>query len=160
MPENETQEPQNADAAETDESQVDWKAKAREWEKRAKQNTARIAELEPKATQFDALEQASKTDLERFQEKLAETQREAEAARSDAIRFRVASEFSITPEDVDLLGSGTEEEIRGRAQRIAAMKAVNGPRKPAPDASQGSSATGRSSDNDAASWLQQLTRGH
>ena len=118
-----------------------------------------VRDLEPKAKQFDALEQASKSDIERFQEKLAETQREADEARSDAIRYRVATEHGIKAENLDLLGSGTEDEIAARAVRVAAMQAIEtGARRPAPDTSQGSSATGRPPDQDAANWLQQLVR--
>ena len=151
---------QNADQSGTDDSQVDWKAKAREWEKRAKQNTARIAELEPKATQFDALEQASKSDIERFQEKLAETQRQATEAERRALVASVALEKGLPASLARRLQGETQAELEADAEELLAQfpQTDNGPRRPAPDASQGSSATGRSPDQDAANWLQQLVR--
>jgi hypothetical protein len=151
---------QSADQSGTDEGQVDWKAKAREWEKRAKQNHARIAELEPKATQFDALEQASKTDLERFQEKLAETTRQATEAQRQALVATVALEKGLPASLARRLQGDTQADLEADADELLAQfpQSDSGPRRPAPDASQGSSATGRSPDQDAANWLQQLVR--
>jgi hypothetical protein len=163
MPETDTS-AENPEATQAEPSgtddEVDWKAKAREWEKRAKQNTARIAELEPKATQFDALEQASKSDVERFQEKLAETQRQATDAERRALVASVALEKGLPASLARRLQGETQADLEADADELLAQfpPADNGPRRPAPDASQGSSAGGRSPEQDAANWLQQLVR--
>ncbi|HET6916600.1 MAG TPA: hypothetical protein VFH56_10975 [Acidimicrobiales bacterium] len=114
----------NAETAETQPAEIDWKAKAREWEKRAKDNFAQINELKPLADQFRALEEASKSEAQRLADAAETAKREAEAARSDAIRYKVAATHGIDAEHFDLLGSGTEEEISARAEKIAALIAA------------------------------------
>lgn len=152
---------QSADQSGTDDGQIDWKAKAREWEKRSKDNKARIDELEPKAKQFDVLEQASKTDLQRFQEKVTElTQQQADAERR-ALVASVALEKGLPASLARRLQGETQADLEADAEELLAQfpQTDNGPRRPAPDASQGSSATtGRSPDQDAANWLQNLVR--
>lgn len=81
-------------------------------------------EHQQKLADWDALEQASKTEFERVQEDLQRTRRDAEAARAEAIRYKVAATHGIPADDFDLLGSGTEEEIAARAQRLAAYRAA------------------------------------
>ena len=109
---NEAQEPQGTATPEPQGSgTTDWKAEARKWEERAKQNKARVAELEGKAQKYDELEEANKSDIERATE--AATKASAEAAdwkskfealsaereRELAVR-RAASEYGV---DVDML---------------------------------------------------------
>ena len=152
---------QNAGQSGTDDdSQVDWKAKAREWEKRAKQNTARIAELEPKAKQFDVLDQASKSDAERFQEKVSELTQAQAAAERRALVASVALEKGLPASLARRLQGETQADLEADADELLAQfpQKDDGPRRPAPDVSQGSSASGRSPDQDAANWLQQLVR--
>lgn len=96
----------------------------------------KLRDLEPKAAQFDALEQASKTEAQRLAEAAATATRDAETARAEVIRYKVAAAHSIPVEDFDLLGSGTEEEITARAVKIAAKNAAQvappAPGAPAP----------------------------
>jgi hypothetical protein len=84
----------------------------------------RVKEAEPILAQWHALEQASKTEFEQVQEDLERTKRDAEKARAEAIRYKVAATHGIPADDFDLLGSGTEEEIAARAQRLAAYRAA------------------------------------
>jgi hypothetical protein len=65
-----------------------------------------------------------KSELQRHQEAAAAAQAAAEKATADAIRWKAAATHSIPAEDFDLLGTGTEEEITSRAQRIAAKNAA------------------------------------
>lgn len=92
-----------------------------------------VAELKPQADQFKALEEASKSEAQRLAETVATAQRDAETARADAIRYKVAATHGIKAEDFDLLGSGTEEEITARAVRISSLLAAQvAPAIPAP----------------------------
>lgn len=114
-----------ADAATADAAvEIDWKAKSREWEKRAKDNLAQISELRPKADQFAALEEASKSEAQRLVEQAETATRAAETARAEAIRYKAAATYGIGADHFDLLGSGTEEEISARAEKIAALVAI------------------------------------
>jgi hypothetical protein len=86
-----------------------------------------VRELEPKAQQFTQLEEASKSELQRIQEAHDAAARDRDAAVADRLRLQVALAHGVGADDIDLLGSGTEEEITARAQRIAAMKAAAAP---------------------------------
>lgn len=119
-----------------------------------------VRDLEPKAKQFDVLEQASKSDVQRFQERLTATEQKAADAERRALVASVALEKGLPASLARRLQGETQADLEADADELLAQfpPADNGPRRPAPDASQGSSATGRSADQDAANWLQQLVR--
>ena len=100
-----------------------WRAiqSSRQAEREAK---ARARELEPLAQEAQRLREISKTDLERLTERAEAAEREREQHRADAIRYRTAATFGLQEDDFDLLGSGTEDEIVARAQKIAAKNAA------------------------------------
>jgi hypothetical protein len=80
-----------------------WKQKAREQEKRAKENSKaaeRLAEIE----------NANKTEAEKAAARIAELEADAASARVEALRFRVASEYGIDGEKAELLLTGSDEE--------------------------------------------------
>ena len=93
--------------------EIDWKAKAREWETRAKANKAaadRLAEIE----------EASKTEAQKAADRLAAAEKEAATARQEAMRLRIATRFQISDEDADLFLTGSDEETLTRqAERLA-----------------------------------------
>lgn len=84
----------------------------------------RIKELEPQAQQFKALEDASKSELQRLTEAHATAQKDADTARAEAIRYKAAATYGIGADHFDLLGSGTEDEISARAEKVAALIAA------------------------------------
>lgn len=90
----------------------------------------KVKELEPKAQMAERLEEASKTELQRLQEAHEQARRDADTSRADAIRFRAAAKHGISEEDFDLLGTGDEDQIEARAQRIAALRAASAPTPP------------------------------
>ena len=81
-----------------------------------------VRDLEPKAKQFSALEEASKTDQQRMQEALEAANRARDTAQADALRFRIAAEHGIGKDDLDLLGVGDEDTLTSRAQRLADLR--------------------------------------
>lgn len=83
-----------------------------------------VAELKPKADQFHALEEASKSETQRLQEAAAAAQKAAEQATADALRYKVAATYGIGADHFDLLGSGTEEEVTARGEKLAALIAT------------------------------------
>jgi thioesterase domain-containing protein len=98
------------------EVEIDWKAKAREWEKRAKENKSAAEKLAE-------IEEANKTEAQKAAERLAAAEKDAAAARAEALRFRIASKFSIGDEDADLFLTGTDEETLTRqAERLSARE--------------------------------------
>lgn len=116
-------------------AETDWKAEARKWEQRAKENLSQVSALKPQADQFQALVEASKSDQQRLEEAAAQAQREAETARSEAIRYKAAATHGIPADHFELLGSGTEDEVTARAQKIAELIA-KATAPPAPGAPQ------------------------
>lgn len=91
-----------------------WKQKAREQEARAKANAE-------KAQAHDAFVESQKTEAERLAEATQKAQREAQEARAETARYRVAATHGVTPDYFDMLGSGDELEIAGRAERLAPL---------------------------------------
>lgn len=93
----------------------DWKARAREWEDRAKANKKAADELaEIKKSQQTAEERAAS---ERKELETRTAQLEAEN-----IRYKAAALHGISEDNFDLLGTGSEEEINARALRIGELE--------------------------------------
>lgn len=85
--------------------------------------------IKTKAAKFDEFEQASKSDLEKLQSQFSETKSERDSLASELTRLRIATKHGISEDDLDLLGTGTEEELTARAERI---KKLNEGKEPAP----------------------------
>jgi hypothetical protein len=89
-----------------------WKAKAREQEKRAKENATaakRLAEIE----------QAQKSEAEKAADRIKSLEDEVNASKRDALRFKVASKYGIGDEDTDLfLTASDEETLNKQAERL------------------------------------------
>lgn len=83
-----------------------------------------VAELKPKAEQFTRLEEASKSEAQRLAEAASQARSDAEQARAEAVRYRVAATHGITADHFDLLGSGTEDEIVARAAKLSTLLAA------------------------------------
>ena len=100
--------------------EVDWKAKSREWEKRAKANAdaaRRLAEIE----------ESQKSEAQRAQEALAAAQSEAEKAKSEALRWRVGVAAGLPADAIGRLQGATEEELAADAQQLASLLAPQRP---------------------------------
>lgn len=109
-----------------------WKQKAREQEKRAKENSdaaKRLAELED----------AQKTEQQRQLEATEAAKRDAAEARAEALRYRIASKHGISEDDAETFLTGNDEETLTRqAERLSALATTNpNPSGPRPDLSQG-----------------------
>lgn len=72
-------------------------------------------DLKSKASKLDEIEQASKSELEKAQERIAELEKATSAAQRAALVTRVAAEEDVIPE---VLTGDTEEEMRATAKRI------------------------------------------
>ena len=97
------QDEQNAPEAE----ETDWKAEARKWEQRAKDNKSAADEL---AT----LKNSQKTESERLAEALAEAKTEAEQVPgkvSEALRSHLVKIHEISDEDAELFLTSTDPEV-------------------------------------------------
>ena len=108
----ETPSPEPADPNPTETVEF-WKQKAREQEKRAKDNAAaakRLAEIE----------EAQKTETEKAADRMRTLETERDQAVQEALRFKVAAKFGIGDDDVDLFLTGTDEEtLTKQAERLS-----------------------------------------
>lgn len=87
---------------------VDWRAMARKWEKRAKENADARKRL-------DEVTDASKTELDRMRESVQALQAENESNRLRAMKADVASQTGVPAE---LLSATTEEDLADQAEAI------------------------------------------
>jgi seryl-tRNA synthetase len=89
--------------------------------KRVRQEAAqrRIAnrELEEKAKKWSEYEESQKTELQKLQDQLAERDRALAAKDSDIQRAKIAKQFNVADEDLDLL-VGDEENMKRLAERL------------------------------------------
>ena len=163
MPETDTAPQEPAGAAQEQqptESETDWKAEARKWEQRAKENKKALDEASPKAAQFDALEQASKSELQRIQEQAEQYRTQLETVQREALVNAVALDKGLSPALARRLQGSTREELEADAADLLAQfpQQSNEPRAPRVDRSQGSSATGAAT-NDPAQQFASIIRG-
>ena len=105
-----------------------WKQKAREQEKRAKDN----AEA---AKRLTALEAANLSEVERAQRVAAEAQERLSSYERTVMRQKVALEKGVPAALVGRLMGDTEDEITEDADALLAL--INAPTSPKPDPSQG-----------------------
>lgn len=166
MPEDETTtttEPESpateTDTSETDDTSVDWKAKAREWEKRAKDNHAKLKAAEPKLSEYDRLVEISKSDLERAQEAATSAAAQISAYQGRAVKaeIRAAASDRFVDADVPFAYLDTSKYVTADGDIDQAAIAADltellvnkpglakptGPRLPGPNPAQGGGANG------------------
>lgn len=121
------------EAAEAKVDEIDWKAKAREWESRAKANKSAADELAQ-------IKDAQRTDAERAAAALEQAKADAAAAQAELLRYQIAAKHGITDaEDIALFLTGTDEDtLTKQATRLASRASDDGrPRSPRPDPNQG-----------------------
>lgn len=96
-----------------DKPEIDWKAKAREWEKRAKANADAAAKLAQ-------AEDAQKTAEQRLMERAESAERERDAIRVEALRSRVAITKALPADLLEFLTGSTEDELEAQADKLLA----------------------------------------
>lgn len=96
---------------------TDWKAEARKWEARAKENKS-------KADAYDEAQEAAKSDLQKAIERAERAEKlnadyEAEKARDAAVKA-VAAEVGVDAELLALMKGNTPDEITANAKTLKA----------------------------------------
>lgn len=95
-------------------------------------------DLKNKATQFDQLTAAQQTELQRAETARQAAEQTAEQNANELARVKAALKYKLADEDLDLLGTGTPDEIDARAKRLSERLAPpppnydGGARTPAP----------------------------
>lgn len=108
------------------------------------------------AKRLAEIEDAQKSEAEKAAERIKQLESEAQSARTEALRFKVASKYGVSDEDADLFLTGSDEDTLTRqAERLAARNEEAGkPRQPKPDPTQGRPAGGVQLDPRAADLAQ------
>lgn len=94
--------------------EIDWKAKAREWEKRAKANA-------DAASKLAQLEESQKTEAQKLADRAVEAEKQRDALLIETLRNKVALHKGLPPELVDRLRGSTEEEMSADADALLAL---------------------------------------
>jgi hypothetical protein len=133
-----------------------WKQKAREQEKRAKDNATA-------ATKLAEYEDRDKTEAQKLTERADAAEKLAASHEARALRLEVASEKGLTPAQVKRLVGSTREELEADADDLLEnFKPSSGDAAPSVaadiDLGQRGTSTTATSEQDAAKWLQTLTR--
>ena len=108
---------QEPDAGES--KDIDWVAQARKWEQRAKDANKRVKELEPVAAKAVELEEASKSELQKAQERAEAAERALAEATATAARAEVAAAKGVP---VALLSGDTREALEASADALLAFR--------------------------------------
>jgi chromosome segregation ATPase len=121
-----------------------------------KRYRTRVAELEPKASQFDEASEAAKSEAQRAAERQTRLERERDEAKAALLRYDVAATVpGLQASDAAFLTGGTREELEASAQRLLSRIQAAGqppaPQPPAPDKAQGRDQQGGAPDAEA--WL-------
>lgn len=95
-----------------------------EQKRKERERFAGYDDLKKKAEQFDAAQEAAKSEQERAADAARKAQADAESARSEALRYKAAATHKVDPDYFDLLGTGSEEEIASRAERVGGLLKV------------------------------------
>lgn len=91
---------------------------------RLKKQPVMTDEQQQQLSEYNRLVEASKSNEQRLQEAATQSQKEAESARAEAFRWQAAATHGIPAEHFDLLGTGSADEIKARAEKLGALLAA------------------------------------
>lgn len=107
---------------------IDWKAMARKWEKRAKDNAKKAEANADAKKRLDEAAETDKTEVDRLREAIESLQTENASNKLKALRADVSQRTGVP---VELLTGTTEDELNDQAEAINAFVTANTP-KPKP----------------------------
>lgn len=86
-------------------------------------------ELEEKAKKWSEYEESQKTELQKLQEAVADRDRKLAEKELDVTRARIAKEYQVDDEDLDLL-IGDEDSMKRLAAKLGKKDAKDEPKRP------------------------------
>ena len=89
-------------------------------------------EAEPIVKAHQEAEEAQKTELQKLQEQLQQERQGRTEIETGYTRLELAVHYNIPPDDIDLIGSGSREEMEARATRLGALHAATAKTPPPP----------------------------
>ncbi|MFV8317124.1 hypothetical protein [Mycobacterium sp. 23] len=112
-------------------SPEDYEAEIQKLRRESAGYRTKLREAEPIVKAHQEREEANKTELQKAQEALATREREFADLQVGYTRLELAAIHNVPPDDIDLIGSGSREDMEARAARIGALHAAN-TKTPAP----------------------------
>lgn len=106
-------------------SPEDYEAEIQKLRRESAGYRTKLREAEPIVKAHQEREEANKTELQKAQEALAAREREFADLQVGYTRLELAAIHNVPPDDIDLIGSGSREEMEARAARIGALHAAN-----------------------------------
>lgn len=104
--------------------EIDWKAEARKWESRAKENLASAKANEGAAKRLAEIEESQKTEAQKAQERLEAAEKRAAELELKAARAEVAAEKGVP---ANLLTGSTREDLEASAEALIAFRGTQEP---------------------------------
>lgn len=98
--------------------ETDWKAEARKWEARAKENSSAASKLAE-------IEEANKSEAQKLQEQLSQLQERAATAERDRERLAVIAKHGIPEEYQDLVHGSDAASLEASAAKIKTLIATS-----------------------------------
>jgi hypothetical protein len=96
-----------------------WRADAEKWKGLSRQNEREARANRTAARKLADMERSQMSEQQKLQADLAAAQAEAAEARETHFRLMAAATHDLPADFVEFLGSGTEEVINGRADKLA-----------------------------------------
>ena len=84
----------------------------------------KLRKSEPLARKAQEAEEATKTEVQKALDRAQEAINEKTELQAGYDRLELAVQYHLPREDIDLIGSGSREEMESRAQRLAAKNAA------------------------------------
>lgn len=92
----------------------------------------KLREAEPLVKKAQEAEEANKTEIQKANERAQAAEQREKDSQTGFARLELAVQYGIAPDDIDLIGSGTREEMDARAKRLAALHAAASKAAPPP----------------------------
>lgn len=105
-------------AAKAPAQETDWKAEARKWEARAKENNSA-------ATRLAEIEESQKSETQKLQEQLTTLQERAATAERDRERLAVIAKHGIPADYHDLVHGSDAEALEASAAKVKSLIQAN-----------------------------------
>ena len=132
-----------AQAAAETKAETDWKAEARKWEQRARDNKAAAEKLAE-------IDEASKSEAQKLAERAEKAEKALFETTAAALRNEIALTKGLTPSQAKRLVGSTREELEADADDLLTdLGTAASPRAPKPDPNQGRSGGGPKSTADS-----------
>ena len=81
----------------------------------------KVRELEPQAQKARELEEAQMSEAQKAAERAAAAERDRDEARAEGLRYKAAATHGISEDYFDLLGTGDQDAIDARGQKLGAL---------------------------------------